>query len=72
MRSKSVHKKIQRKNRKYKGEEVVKKPENIITNQTKQLDTLTAKQTETLLEMVKKQDLICKRIIRATPLIVVN
>ena len=67
MRSKSVHKKIQRKNRKYKGEKVVKKPENIITNQTKQLDTLTAKQTETLLGMVKKQDLICKRIIRATP-----
>ena len=67
MRSKSVHKKIQRKNREYKGEEVVKKPENIITNQTKQLKTLTAKQTETLLEMVKKQDIICKRIIRTTP-----
>lgn len=67
MRSKSVHKKIQRKNRKYRGEEVVKKPESIIANQTKQLKTLTANQTETILEMVKKQDLICKRIIRTTP-----
>lgn len=67
MRSKSVHKKIQRKNRKYKGEKIVKEPENIITNQTKQLKTLTAKQTEALLEMVKKQDIICKRIIRVTP-----
>ena len=67
MRSKSVHKKIQRKNSKYKGEKVVKEPENIITNQNKQLKTLTTKQTDTLLEMVKKQDLICKRIIRTTP-----
>lgn len=67
MRSKSTHKRIQRKNRKYKGESVVRKPENIITNQTKQLKVLTDKQTETLLEMVKKQDTICKRIIRTTP-----
>ena len=67
MRSKSAHKKIQRKNRKYKGEKVVKKPERIITNQTKQLKVLTTEQTETLLKMVKKQDLICKRIIRTTP-----
>ena len=67
MRSKNVYKKILRKNRKYKGEKVVKKPENIITNQTKQVKILTTKQTDTLLEMVKKQDKICKRIIRATP-----
>ena len=67
MRSKSVHKRILRKNRKYKGEEVVKDPENIITNQTKELKIFTDKQTETLLKMVKKQDLICKRIIRTTP-----
>ncbi len=67
MRSKSVYKKIQRKNKKYKGEKVVKNPENIITNQTEQLKTLTGKQTETLLEMVKKQDIICKRIIKTTP-----
>lgn len=67
MRSKSVYKKILRNNRKYKGEKVVKKAENIIRNQTKQLKTLTDEQTETLLKMVKKQDLICKRIIKATP-----
>ena len=64
---KCVHKRILRKNRKYKGEEVVKDPENIITNQTKELKIFTDKQTETLLKMVKKQDLICKRIIRTTP-----
>ena len=67
MRSKSVHKKIQRKNRKYKGEKVVKEAWSIIRDQTNQLDTLTSKQTESLLEIVKKQDLICKRIIRTTP-----
>ena len=67
MRSKSVHKKIQRKNRNYKGEEVIKKAEDIIINQTEQLKTVTNEQTETLLEMVKKQDHICKRIIRTTP-----
>ena len=67
MRSKSAHKKIKRKNRGYKGKKVVKEVWSIITNQTKQLKTLTDKQTEMLLEMVKKQDLISKRIIRTTP-----
>ena len=61
-----VFKKILRKNKGYKGDDVIRNPWSIIEKQNEQLDTLTNKQTERLRKKVKRQTVICKRIIKQT------
>ncbi len=62
-----IFKKILRKNKGYKGDNIVKDPWSIIEKQNRQLRILSNEQTEGLRKLVRKQKVICKRIIKQIP-----
>ncbi len=67
IRSKIDYKKILRKNRKYKGKEVIEKPASIIKNQTNQLWNLRWKQKASLDNMYKEPRKQLKELLKQTP-----
>lgn len=66
IRSKIDYKKILRKNRKYKGKEVIEKPASIIKNQTNQLWNLRRKQKASLDNMYKEPEKQLKELLKET------
>lgn len=58
---------ILRENTRFKGDNVIKYPEEIISQQSNQFDILTNRQTESLKKIVQNTNIKCRRLIKQTP-----